>query len=128
MFAREASTRVLFCVACTGKVRYVTRDLPLPDHKLAVPAARACRCAGEQGRSAFGECLRDTARFDKELQKDRADAADAGIAGTPSFVVGRTTAGPLEGIRILGAVSFAAMEAAVMPLLANPNGTEPPRD
>lgn len=34
----------------TGKLRYVSRDLPLGFHPNAIPAARAARCAGEQGR------------------------------------------------------------------------------
>ena len=34
----------------TGKVRYTSRDLPLPMHPHAVPAAVAVRCAGEQDR------------------------------------------------------------------------------
>jgi protein-disulfide isomerase len=33
-----------------GKVRFVHRDFPLEGHSRAVPAARAARCAGEQGR------------------------------------------------------------------------------
>jgi protein-disulfide isomerase len=33
-----------------GKVRYVFRDYPLDFHKLAVPAAHAANCAGEQGK------------------------------------------------------------------------------
>src|SRR5277367_6195365 len=32
----------------TGKVRYVSRDLPLDFHPNAAPAAQAARCAGEQ--------------------------------------------------------------------------------
>jgi len=32
----------------TGKVRYLVRDLPLPFHPNAHPAAEAARCAGEQ--------------------------------------------------------------------------------
>lgn len=34
----------------TGKVRYVSRDFPLAFHPSATPAARAARCAGEQGK------------------------------------------------------------------------------
>jgi protein-disulfide isomerase len=34
----------------TGKVRFVTRDLPLAFHAQAVPAAVAARCAGDQGK------------------------------------------------------------------------------
>jgi protein-disulfide isomerase len=34
----------------TGKMRYVSRDYPLNFHPNASPAARAARCAGEQGK------------------------------------------------------------------------------
>src|SRR3954471_14323538 len=34
----------------TGKLRYISRDFPLDFHAQAVPAARAARCAGEQGK------------------------------------------------------------------------------
>jgi protein-disulfide isomerase len=34
----------------TGKVRYISRDLPLPMHPNAMQAAHAARCAGEQNK------------------------------------------------------------------------------
>src|SRR4029079_15092214 len=34
----------------TGKLRYISRDFPLDFHAQAMPAARAARCAGEQGK------------------------------------------------------------------------------
>jgi protein-disulfide isomerase len=34
----------------TGKARLYYRDMPLPFHEHAVPAARAAHCAGEQGK------------------------------------------------------------------------------
>jgi len=39
----------------TGKIRYVSRDLPLPMHPHAMSAANAARCAGEQNREKFWE-------------------------------------------------------------------------
>ena len=39
----------------TGKIRYVSRDLPLPMHPNAMSAAIAARCAGEQNRDKFWE-------------------------------------------------------------------------
>jgi protein-disulfide isomerase len=38
-----------------GKVRYVSRDFPLPMHPNAMSAAQAARCAGEQGKDKFWE-------------------------------------------------------------------------
>ncbi len=103
----------------TGKVKYIFRDLPLEAiHPHAFNAARAARCAGEQGKfwemhfklfenpralapealTAHAESLEiDTARFkqcmagDKyaaEIRQDIADAANAGIGATPNFIVG----------------------------------------
>jgi protein-disulfide isomerase len=100
-----------------GKVRLVHLDFPLDGHPEAVPAARAARCAGEQGK--FWEYHRglmsqpgrlDTAglrsraatlglredAFASCLASDRYDAAieaelrhgsDLGVTGTPAYFV-----------------------------------------
>jgi protein-disulfide isomerase len=103
----------------TGKVKYFFRDLPLPMHPHAMGAARAARCAGEQGKfwemhdSLFAkqntirdvdmpdhaqELGLDTAKFAACLSSDRhtdeinqsaADAQKMGIGGTPTFFVGK---------------------------------------
>ena len=49
-FARDTWPLLRERYVDTGKVRFATRDLPLPMHEFAVPAAVAARCAGEQGR------------------------------------------------------------------------------
>jgi protein-disulfide isomerase len=104
----------------TGKVRYVSRDLPLPMHDHAPQAASAARCAGEQhhfwelrhllivnqdnlGRDELIEYARqlnlevpaftaciDSKRQDAAIQQDAADASDVGVVGTPTFIIGRT--------------------------------------
>ena len=106
----------------TGKVKYFFRDLPLPMHQRAMGAARAARCAGEQGKywemhdSLFAkqnairevdmpgraqELGLDAAKFSECLSSDRytdeinksaAEAQKLGIGGTPTFFIG--TAGP----------------------------------
>lgn len=103
----------------TGKVKYFFRDLPLPMHPHAMIAARAARCAGEQGKywemhdSLFAkqnairdvdmpgraqELGLDTAKFFECLSSDRyteeikqsaAEAQKMGINGTPTFFVGK---------------------------------------
>jgi protein-disulfide isomerase len=136
----------------TGKVRYISRDLPLPMHPLSTTAARAARCAGEQGQfwemrhailinnsalrddsfgrfarelgletAAFSDCISDATRFDSELRKDREDASTSGITGTPSFVIGLTNPGPMEGVRIVGAIPSGTMEATLKTLLKESN-------
>jgi protein-disulfide isomerase len=107
----------------TGKVRFISRDLPLSIHKQAFPAARAARCAGEQkkfwemrhvlssnpknlseseiGRYA-GNLGLDPARFqaclestkyDTDIRRDEADARSIGISGTPAFILGGSPRG-----------------------------------
>jgi protein-disulfide isomerase len=136
----------------TGKVRYISRDLPLENiHPLAVAAARASRCAGEQGRfwemrhailinnarlseasfagfaqdlklnvASFRACAADASKFRAEIQKDTADAGLIGITGTPTFVIGRTAATGLDGVRFVGAQPFAVFEAKFKELLSTP--------
>ena len=98
-----------------GKVRFVHRDFPLPNHDRAFVAARASRCAGEQGhfwdyrrsllqapgdftdqdfqKRATGLGL-DGKTFTSCLQSERHDAAikesqeegvKAGVNATPTF-------------------------------------------
>jgi protein-disulfide isomerase len=136
----------------TGKLRYVSRDLPLPMHDHAPQAASAARCAGDQhhfwelrhllildqdklGRDdllayarqlnldvpAFTACI-DSKRYDAAIQQDAADAAEVGVVGTPTFIIGRTVQkGRFEGIKIVGVQPYAAFEARLRGLLAQPS-------
>jgi protein-disulfide isomerase len=106
-----------------GQVRFISRDMPLPFHPYAIPAAVAARCAGEQGKyweyrermvsrqedlpkAPYDDLARqvglDLAAFDacrkaglqeQKVHEDAASARAAGISATPTFVLGRTTAG-----------------------------------
>jgi protein-disulfide isomerase len=49
-FERDIYPRVFDDYIKTGKARLYYRDMPLPFHEHAVPAARAAHCAGEQGK------------------------------------------------------------------------------
>lgn len=131
----------------TGKVRYTSRDMPLPFHAFAAPAAVANRCAGEQGRfwefreavfaaqSELGQA--PYARIAAELGLDgeqfaaclrdprpaaavRADlelARRHGITSTPSFVIGRLVDGEFVGEMISGAKPYAEFAAKIEALL-----------
>ena len=131
----------------TGKLRYAVRDLPLPMHRHAVPAAVAARCAGEQGKfwemrqaiylargrldqepyaQMAGELGLDVERLEacrrdgRQLAKVRADAALAateGIASTPAFVIGRIVDGEFKGETVVGAKSYAVFSAKIDALL-----------
>jgi protein-disulfide isomerase len=106
------------------RIRFVYRHYPLPNHPNAHPAAEAAACAEQQGRfwqyhqvlfenpnrlsnddlkahaqtagldvAAFTSCF-DNHRTKARVDKDIADANDAGVNGTPGFFInGR----PLEG-------------------------------
>jgi protein-disulfide isomerase len=134
----------------TGKVRFVSRDFPLDFHPNARPAAQAVRCAGEQGKfwemrhevtlnaAALGSAVYerlardlglDLPRFTacaaseshrEAIDRDMAEGINAGVTGTPSFVVGRTTPGAsVEGVRIVGAQPYQAFESRIKALLAD---------
>ena len=107
----------------TGLVRFVHKDLPLPFHPHALPAAAAARCAGEQNRywelysSLFDQqnCLgckgvlaiaaeaeinisRLQACMKKEstlalINANRSEASLHNISATPTFVIGPTQRG-----------------------------------
>lgn len=132
----------------TGKLRFISRDLPLEFHKSALGAANAARCAGEQGRfwelrnamivnaDRLGESdlvtyARDLGldvprfeaclrqdTFGPDIRKDLADAQAAGVSATPTFVLGKTTEKGIEGAVIVGAMPLATFEARIKELLA----------
>ena len=105
----------------SGKVKYVSRDLPLESiHPLAMKAAEATHCAGEQGKywemhdrlfahqqelarpdlSKHAQALGlDMAAFDQcvdtgksatRIRKDMAEAQSLQVTGTPTFFLGLT--------------------------------------
>ena len=124
----------------TGRLRVVSRNVPQEFHPLAGPAARAARCAQEQGRfwemrarlfAANGElspgALRkaaadaglDAGKFEACLasaesaaavDKDARDAKAAGIVPTPTFVLGKQTGDKVTGPKLVGAQSLVRLE------------------
>jgi protein-disulfide isomerase len=117
-YERQVFPQLLSDYIETAKVKYFYRDLPLQMHARALPAARAARCAGEQGKywemydSLFAKQNAlsppalldraqtlglDTAKFtecqssDKytaDIQKNVAEAQRMGVEGTPTFFLG----------------------------------------
>lgn len=105
----------------TGKLRYLAMDFPLDFHAQAMPAARAARCAGEEGQfwpmrlallqkadQLSGATIAEAAttlglnaglfsaclassKYDDAIKHDIDSARRIGVSGTPSFVVGRST-------------------------------------
>ena len=104
----------------TGLVRFVHKDLPMPFHPYALPAAAAARCAGEQNRywelysSLFDQqnCLGckgvlaiaseaelNTSKLQACMEREstlaqinanRSEASLHNISATPTFVIGPT--------------------------------------
>lgn len=132
----------------TGRVRFASRDLPLPMHAFAVPAAVAARCAGEQGRfwefrealfaaqATLGpetyveqarkhgldlEAFAACRRDGRQAANVRADldlARANGITATPSLIIGRLVDGQFQGETIEGAKPYAVIAAKIDALLA----------
>jgi protein-disulfide isomerase len=118
-----------------GRVQFVHRDFPLDGHAQAFTAARAARCAGEQGRywdyyrslmlekgDMSGPDLRrratdlklDLAPFDSCLASDRHDVAiregleagmKLGVSSTPTFFV--------NGQMLVGAQPFEQFQEVI---------------
>lgn len=134
----------------TGKLRYTSRDLPLPIHDFALPAAVASRCAGEQGRfweyrealfaaqsllgtepygriaSGLGldverlEACRIDGRQEANVRADLALATRQGIDSTPTFVIGRVVDGEFRGEVVSGAQPYEFFKTKLDALLAAP--------
>jgi protein-disulfide isomerase len=124
----------------TGKLRFVSRNLPLDIHPDAMRSAEAALCAGDQGQywpmrdflfkspSLAADRILDEAqnlKLDKdifraciegekhktEILNDVNDAKALQMNGTPAFVIGKTTGDGVEGYVTMGALPFAQFDA-----------------
>ena len=131
----------------TGRLRYISRDFPLDIHPQAMPAARAARCAGEQGKfwelrmtlmrnanllspdyitktaadlkldPAAFAACTASTKFDAEIQAELQEGTRIGINGTPTFVIGKTGAA-VEGPVVVGALPYVQFDAKLKDVLA----------
>ena len=120
----------------TGKLRFVSRDMPLDFHPNAMQAANAGRCAGEQGQFwamrdrmnsnpdkldimnlvSWAQDLKlnvanfrscvEGQKYKNAIEADLALAMKIGASGTPAFVVGKSTADGVDGELIVGAMPY----------------------
>jgi len=67
--------------------------------------------------AGFRDCLRQDIE-DAEVQRDLTEAASVGITGTPTFVLGRTAKGRVEGVKIVGSQPYSTFKAAIDELLS----------
>ncbi|PIR61958.1 MAG: hypothetical protein COU66_01020 [Candidatus Pacebacteria bacterium CG10_big_fil_rev_8_21_14_0_10_44_11] len=66
--------------------------------------------------NSFNICVSDPAQTE-EVKKDIADGTAAGASGTPTFVIGKTTAnGEIDGDLVVGAQPYVAFQAIIDPL------------
>jgi protein-disulfide isomerase len=121
------------------RIRIVYRDYLGPNHRYALKAAEAARCAGEQGkfweyhdllfdrqssgswdflalakelglqREAFEAC-QDSGRYREQISKDLQDGLQLGITSTPTFFI--------NGRPLVGAQPLANFQALIDRLLA----------
>jgi protein-disulfide isomerase len=147
-FQAEVWPRIKHDYVDTGRLLFIVRDLPLPFHAGAKPAAEAAHCAAEQGKfwpmhdallakgaelSAKGieqhaRALKlDVNRFDTcvasgkyaaAIEHNAAEADALGLRGTPAFVIGRVQQGQLVGWPIEGALPFDDFDAVLRQALA----------
>jgi protein-disulfide isomerase len=132
----------------TGKIKFVSRDFPLDFHENARRAATAARCAGEQGKywelrhvmivnadqlkadqlmtyaanvkldvPRFKACL-DSDKYRPDIDKQTQEGMQAGVNGTPSFVIGTLKDGKLEGVRLVGAQPYGEFDVRLQQLIA----------
>src|SRR5450432_1782184 len=124
----------------TGKVRFYSRDLPLDFHPNAMRAAMAARCAAEQGQfwklrdvmganpdkldmdhiAGFATDLKmdtktlracvESEKYKNVVQTDVLEAMKIGASGTPTFVIGKSTANGVEGEVMEGAMPLSMFE------------------
>lgn len=142
-FHQQAFAEIREKLILTGKARFVSRDFPLDLGSFSVQAAEAVRCAGEQGKywplrdlvmSAAGpvsaESLSEMARkvgvavpqmnacveshkYRAAIEADVKEGVKLNVAGTPSFVIGKSTAEGVEGVTMVGAQNFEAFAAKI---------------
>jgi len=146
-FAMQTFDQLKASYIDTGKVRFISRDFPLDFHPQALPAARASRCAGDQGqfwelRTALVKNAQALSpafitqqatslkldmkqfdacikgnQYDAAITKDMTEGAGFSVNGTPTFFVGKTTAQGFEGFRIVGAQPYAVFQQRIEGLL-----------
>lgn len=132
----------------TGKVLFISRNLPLPFHPFAKPAAVAAACAADQGkywqmREALFSSQPDlgsktikavakklklnqkrfdqcvaSGKHDKAIDMDIKTASAIGIDGTPSFLLGRIEKGKVVGELVVGAQPLSAFAEKIDALLS----------
>ncbi|QQG43037.1 MAG: DsbA family protein [Candidatus Daviesbacteria bacterium] len=59
----------------------------------------------------------DSNKYKDEVAKDIADGSAVGVSGTPTFMVGKSSGGTIDGTIIVGAQPYSAFQQIIDPLL-----------
>jgi len=127
----------------SGKVRFISRDLPLVFHPWAMVAAEASRCAGDQGKywemrdglmrrsndlspaviEQVGQAIPldmglyhacvESRKYYSAIRDEQQAALAAQIPATPGFVIGKSAHGATEGKRVMGALPVQDFEKLI---------------
>ena len=120
----------------SGKVRFYSMDFPLDIHGNALQAAQAGRCAAEQGQfwpmhdrmqrkpekldfiqlvqyaeesgldtATFSRCIQD-GKYKEDIRQAVREAEAKAVRGTPTFVIGKSTATRVDGTLVVGAQPY----------------------
>ena len=131
----------------TGKVRFYSMDFPLDMHDNALQAAQAGRCAADQQKfwpmharmhtnpnalnvnnlveyaaqsgldvPAFRKCLEEE-KYKQDVQSAVQEASLKAVSGTPTFVIGKSTATGVEGTLLIGAQPYETFDRMLKELL-----------
>ena len=131
-----------------GKLRYLVAEMPLERiHPLAMKAAQAARCAGDQGKfwemharlfskqreleswsahaqavgvdeTRFGKCMEDDS-VQNRIRANVEGAVQAGVSSTPTFLLAKATEDGLRVVRRLrGAAPYSMFKSEIEAVLA----------
>jgi protein-disulfide isomerase len=110
--------RATRCAGEQGKLWEMRHSILLNNQRLTNEAFATFAQDLKLNMGAFNKCYADTTKFQAEITKDMTEAASVGISATPSFVIGRTSAGAMDGVRFIGAQPYAAFDAKLKELAA----------
>ena len=145
-FAVNEGVKVDSALVETGKIQKVFMDFPLSFHPKAVPAAKAARCAGEQGKyfemhdvlfknpailtdlttaatqvglnmATYNTCFARP-ELDAEINSTMQEGVRVGINATPTVAIGmRNADGSIKITKFMKGASFQSISAAVEALM-----------
>ena len=108
--------RATRCAAEQGKLWEMRHSILLNNARLTNESFAQFAQDLKLNMGAFNKCFAETGKFQAEIAKDMAEAASVGISATPSFVIGKTTAGKMNGVRFIGAQPYGAFDAKLKEL------------